>query len=106
MSNAEPLSLAEVRKVAQLARLELSDEQLEKYRHQLGDVLGYMHRLRQLDLTGVEPMTSPLESANRLAEDVPGPTFSNEQLMAMAPEGAAEAPFVAVPKVIGGGEGA
>jgi aspartyl-tRNA(Asn)/glutamyl-tRNA(Gln) amidotransferase subunit C len=105
MTTSEPLSLEEVRKVAHLARLALSDEQLERYRHQLGDVLGYMNRLRQLDLSGVEPMTSPIESANRLAEDVPGPTLSNEQLMAMAPQGAAEAPFIAVPKVIGGGGG-
>lgn len=98
--------MEDVRKVAQLARLALSDEQLEQYRHQLGAVLGYMDRLRELNLDGVEPMTSPIESFNRLAPDEPGPTMSNEQLMAMAPEGAAAAPFVSVPKVIGGGEGA
>jgi aspartyl-tRNA(Asn)/glutamyl-tRNA(Gln) amidotransferase subunit C len=106
MSSNVSLSLEEVRKVAQLARLSLSEAQLEQYRHQLGAVLGYMERLKQLDLSGVEPMTSPLESFNRLAEDEPGDTLSNAQLMAITPRGAAVRPFVAVPKVIGGGEGA
>lgn len=89
-----------------MARLSLSDEQIERYRHQLGSVLSYMERLRGLDLSAVEPMSSPIEVVNRLADDDPGPTYSNEQLMAMAPRGAAAAPFVAVPKVIGSGEGA
>jgi aspartyl-tRNA(Asn)/glutamyl-tRNA(Gln) amidotransferase subunit C len=106
MTHPEPLSLAQVRKVAQLARLSLSDEQIERYRHQLGSVLSYMERLRGLDLSAVEPMSSPIEIVNRLADDEAGPTLSNEQLMAMAPHGAAAAPFIAVPKVIGGGEGA
>lgn len=103
---SEPLSMPEVRKVAELARLALSDEQLEAYRHQLGDVLGYMQGLRALDLTGVEPMTSPLETGNRLVDDVPGPTLPNASLMDIAPPGAADEPFIRVPKVIGGGEGA
>lgn len=106
MPHAEPLSLTQVRKVAQLARLSLTDDQLEQYRHQLGSVLAYMERLRGLDLTDVEPMSSPIETVNRLADDEVGATLSNEQLMAMSPRGAAAAPFVAVPKVIGGGEGA
>lgn len=106
MSHAEPLPLAQVRKVAQLARLSLGDAQLEQYRHQLGSVLTYMERLRGLDLSSVEPLSSPIEIVNRLAEDESGPTLSNEQLMSIAPHGSAAAPFVAVPKVIGGGEGA
>lgn len=106
MTHPAPLSLAQVRKVAHLARLALSDQQLEQYRHQLGSVLTYMERLRGLDLTAVEPLSSPIETVNRLAEDQPGPTLSNETLMTIAPRGAAAPPFVAVPKVIGGGEGA
>lgn len=95
-----------MRRVAQLARLALTDEQLEQYRHQLGHVLEYMQRLRTLDLSDVEPMTSPIESFNRLADDVPGPTLSNQQLMELAPEQAHSAPFITVPKVLAGGEGA
>lgn len=102
--SAEPLSLADTRKVATLARLALTDAQLDEHRHHLGAILNHVRQLRSLDLSGVEPMTSPVQSVNRLAEDVPGPTLTNEQLMAMAPRGAAEPPFVRVPKVIGGGE--
>ncbi|MCC6322640.1 MAG: Asp-tRNA(Asn)/Glu-tRNA(Gln) amidotransferase subunit GatC [Phycisphaerales bacterium] len=100
----EPLSLAETRKVATLSRLALTDAQLEEHRHHLGAILNHVRQLQALDLAGVEPMTSPVQSVNRLAEDVPGPTLSNEQLMAMAPHGAAEPPFIRVPKVIGGAE--
>ncbi len=97
--------MQDVRKVAHLARLSLNEQELEECRHHLGAVLRYMHRLRGLNLDGVEPMTSPIESRNRLAEDEPGPTLGNERLMAMVPDGGSAAPFVAVPKVIGG-EGA
>jgi aspartyl-tRNA(Asn)/glutamyl-tRNA(Gln) amidotransferase subunit C len=103
MSSSDALPAEQVRKVAMLARLSLTDAQVEQYRHQLGDVLRYMQRLSSLDLAGVEPMAGPLEITNRLAEDEPGPTLSNEQLMAIAPAHAAEPPFVEVPKVIGGG---
>lgn len=99
----DPLTPAQVRKVAQLARLALTDEQLDQYRHQLGAVLTYMHRLSALDLSNVEPMTSPLDLTNRLADDTPGPTLTNEQLMAIAPPTAAAAPYIQVPKVLGEG---
>lgn len=104
----QPLRPDQVRKVAQLARLALSDEQVELYRHQLGGVLAYMNRLSSLDLSGVEPMASPLDLTNRLADDQPGPTLTTDQLMAIAPRDAAAPPFIAVPKVIGeaGGAGA
>ena len=98
------LSADEVRKVARLSRLALSDEQVERYRAQLGAVLGYVERLKEVDVAGVEPLTGVAEAVNRLAEDVPGPTLSNETLMKMAPE--VMAPFVKVPKVLEEGAGA
>lgn len=106
MSDSPALSIEAVRKVAHLARLSLSDQELEQCRHHLGAVLGYMQRLRGLNLDGVEPLTSPIESVNRFADGEPGPTLSNERLMAIAPESAGAPPFVRVPPVIGGGEGA
>lgn len=101
------LTDADVRKVARLARLELSDAQVHAMRDQLAAVLGYVERLRGLDLTGVEPMAHVGEGGrgvNRLDEDVPGPTLSNADLMRMAPE--KMEPFVKVPKVLGDGGGA
>ena len=112
------ITAEQVRKVASLARLAVPEGQVERYRGELSAVLGYVNRLRELSLEGVEPMTSPVESVNRLAEDVPGPTLSNAQFMAIAAgwsdgsggagnRTAAEPPFIVVPKVLGGGgEGA
>lgn len=107
MSDSTPITPEAVRKVAHLSRLALSERELEDCRRHLGAVLGYMARLRALDLDGVEPMTSPIEASNRLADDEPGPTLGNGVLMAIAPADAGAAPFVRVPRVIGGGsEGA
>ncbi len=104
MSQERALTQDEVRRVAALARLSLSDAQIEQYRGQISAILGYVHRLAELDLRGVEPLTHAADAVNRLDRDEPGPTLSNAALMAMAPE--AMPPFVKVPKVIDGGDGA
>ena len=93
-----PLSPDEVLKIARLARLDLPPERVEAMRTQLESVLGYVDRLRELDLTGVEPLTNIADAVNRLDPDIPGPTLSNETLMKMAPDAAP--PFLKVPKVL------
>jgi aspartyl-tRNA(Asn)/glutamyl-tRNA(Gln) amidotransferase subunit C len=100
----EPLSSEEVRKVARLSRLALDEAQVERFRTQLSAVLGYVERLREVDLSGVEPMAHVGDSVNRLDEDRPGPTLPNEALMRMAPE--KMEPFIKVPKVLDEGGGA
>lgn len=92
------LSSDQVRKVARLSRLAISEERVEEYREKLGAVLGYVERLRELDLTGVEPMTSVAGTVNRLDADEPGPTIGQAALMKMAP--ASMPPFLKVPKVL------
>ncbi len=105
MATAEPtLSAADVRKVARLARLEPSDAEVEAYRIQLSAVLGYVERLRALDLAGVAPLVHVGESVNRLDPDEPGPTLDPQVLMRMVPD--AWPPFIRVPKVIDEGAGA
>lgn len=98
------LSADNVRKVAKLSRLALSDAQVESYRHQLSAVLGYVDRLRRLDLQSVEPMAHVAETVNRLDADTPGPTLPNAALMGLAPD--KMEPFVRVPKVIDDGSSA
>ena len=98
------ISAAEVRTVAKLARLDLTDAQVEQYRGQLSAVLDHMQRIQRLDLAGVEPMTQPMETTGRLAEDVAGPVLTTASLMGMAPDKAE--PFVKVPKVLGESSGA
>jgi aspartyl-tRNA(Asn)/glutamyl-tRNA(Gln) amidotransferase subunit C len=101
---ADGLSDADVRKVATLARLAISEEGIEPLRRELQAVLGYVERLRSLDLAGVEPMAHAGEATNRLDDDTPGPTLSNETLMKLAPD--VLPPFIRVPKVLGEGGGA
>jgi aspartyl-tRNA(Asn)/glutamyl-tRNA(Gln) amidotransferase subunit C len=100
----EPLSADAVRKVASLSRLALTDAEVVQFQSQLGTVLTYIERLRELDLTGVEPLAHVGELFNRLRDDTPGPTLSNEQAMALAPD--AMGAFYKVPKVLGDGGGA
>lgn len=102
------LSSAEVRKVATLARLALSDEQIENARHQLAGVLALMDQLRGLDLADVEPMTHPGGQVNRLDDDAPS---ADHQRTVLGPEALGriapmtDGPFVVIPKVIGGDDG-
>jgi aspartyl-tRNA(Asn)/glutamyl-tRNA(Gln) amidotransferase subunit C len=67
-------------------------------------VLEHAASLRKLDLAGVEPLTSPAETVNRMDEDVVRPGLPTEALMKMAPD--KDPPFVKVPKVLGEGGGA
>jgi aspartyl-tRNA(Asn)/glutamyl-tRNA(Gln) amidotransferase subunit C len=103
-SKPQQLSADYVRKVARLSRLALTDAEVADYQVKLSAVVGYVERLRKLDLTGVEPMANVADSTNRLDEDVPGPTLPTEVLLKMAP--AAMPPFVKVPKVFEEGGGA
>jgi len=103
-SSAGPITPDVVARVAHLSRLALTDEQKERIGAQLGDIVAYVERMRTLDLQGVEPMAHPLESLEAFRPDEPGETLPNESLMKMAP--ASDPPFVRVPKVLGGGEGA
>jgi len=99
----EPLSLEEVRHVARLARLRLSEAEMETYRTQLSAVLDHIDMLGKLDLEDVEPMAHPLDVQNRLDEDEPRAALPLEALQQNAP--AMEDRYLAVPKVIGEGEG-
>ncbi|MBK7403237.1 MAG: Asp-tRNA(Asn)/Glu-tRNA(Gln) amidotransferase subunit GatC [Phycisphaerales bacterium] len=100
----DQLTDADVRKVARLSRLAIDEADLARYRVELAAVLGYVERLRELDLSGVEPLTHVGDEANRLDPDEPGPTLDNQIAMALAPE--ALPPFFRVPKVLGEGGGA
>jgi aspartyl-tRNA(Asn)/glutamyl-tRNA(Gln) amidotransferase subunit C len=101
---SSPLSADQVRKVARLSRLAVSDDRVEEYRAKLAAVLGYMERLQELDLSGVEPMTNVAGAVNRFGRDEPGPMLDAAALMKMAPESLP--PFIKVPKVLDEGGGA
>ncbi|MEX0887101.1 MAG: Asp-tRNA(Asn)/Glu-tRNA(Gln) amidotransferase subunit GatC [Phycisphaeraceae bacterium] len=94
----------DVRHVAKLARLRLTDEQIRQFTAQLVDVLAYVGKLRQLDLDGVEPMAHALDLTNVLREDVERPGLPVEAALANAPE--QSPPYFKVPKVMGEDSGA
>lgn len=96
-----PLNESDVRYVAELAHLELTDEEVKKFQPQLDAILGYMQKLNQLDTTNVEPMTQviALDSSNpSLRADEVQESFSQQVAVANAPE--AEEGYFKVPRVI------
>ncbi|MEM6331861.1 MAG: Asp-tRNA(Asn)/Glu-tRNA(Gln) amidotransferase subunit GatC [Planctomycetota bacterium] len=94
----------DVRQVAKLARLELDDAEVEKYREQLGHILGYIGKLSEVDVSGVEPMAHVGDLTNAWRPDEPGPTLTVDQALQNAPD--EQSPFFGVPKVLGEGPGA
>lgn len=104
MNEPDPITADEVRRIARLARLAITDDQVEEHLRGLTAVLGYVARLRTLDMSGVEPLAHVGEEPHRLRPDEPGPTLDTDALMRMAPR--TMPPFVALPKVLGDGGGA
>ena len=94
------LDLDEVRHVARLARLRLSDQELQLYRAQLSSVLDHIAMIRELDVEGVEPMAHPSDLTNRLDDDVVDEAMPRDVLLALAPE--VQDSFLSVPKVLDG----
>lgn len=98
------LSAEDVRRVARLARLAVDESRIEGYRAELSAVLGYVERIRSLNLEGVEPLAHVGAGENRLDVDSPRETLAGEALMRMAP--GTMPPYIKVPKVLGEGGGA
>lgn len=101
---SQPITDSDVRHVAKLARLHLSDAEVSAMTAQLGNVLGYVGMLQELDVADVAPLTHALDQVNVFRADVPVPGLPVEVALANAPE--RDGPFFAVPKVIGDGGGA
>ena len=69
----------EVEHVAHLARLNLSEEELEKMTGQLDEILSYVAKLEELDTTGVEPTTHAFSITNAFREDSPHNSLTQEE---------------------------
>jgi aspartyl-tRNA(Asn)/glutamyl-tRNA(Gln) amidotransferase subunit C len=89
----------EVKKVARLARLSLTESEVDEFSHQLSDILDHADDLDLLDLDGVAPLAHPLPLVNVFRDDVPGPALYREAVLAAAP--AAEEGQFRVPPVLG-----
>jgi aspartyl-tRNA(Asn)/glutamyl-tRNA(Gln) amidotransferase subunit C len=80
------ISREEVLHVAGLARLDLNDEEVEKFREQLSAILEAVSKVSELDLSDIPPTSHPLAIANVWAEDEPRPCLPLEDVFANAPD--------------------
>ena len=96
---AEHLTRDDVAHVARLARLRLTDAELDEFTPQLAAVLEHAEDVESLDVDGVEPMTHPYPLVNVLREDAVGPTLARDEVLAAAPS--AEDGQFRVPPILG-----
>lgn len=89
---------AQVRKTAKLARLELSEAEVEEFAGQLSAILDYVERMNKLNTEGVEPLAHCLPISNVFREDVIKESLGTEKTLANAPE--ADGAFFKVPKIL------
>ena len=92
------ISKEEVLKVAQLARLELADDELDAITAQLDKVLGYVVKLNEVETENIKPTTHAIAVHNAFRDDVVQPSLSQDEALTNGPETNSEA-FI-VPKVI------
>ena len=93
------LSRADVEKVSLLARLKLTEAEIDEMTAKLGQVVAYVETLNELNTDGVEPMAHAVELSNVFREDEPRPSLPREAALANAPHHDDE--FYLVPAVLG-----
>ena len=92
------VSNEQVRHIARLARIAMSDEELDRLGPELNNILGWVEQLAEVNTDGVEPLTAVIDQKLRLREDAVTEGDRRNDVLANAPE--AEHGFFAVPKVI------
>ena len=80
------LTAEEVRHVAELAKLRLTEAEIEQYAGQLSAILEYAERLQEVDTSSVPPTPYILPLVNVMREDVSAPSLSNDEALANAPD--------------------
>ena len=94
------LNADDVRKVARLARLKLSEAEVETFTRQLAEVLTYVDLLNEVDTSGIEPMAHAIELANVFRSDEPRDSLPRQQALANAPK--SDGRYFLVPPIIEG----
>jgi aspartyl-tRNA(Asn)/glutamyl-tRNA(Gln) amidotransferase subunit C len=80
------ISIDDARWIAHLARLQLSDAELETISHQLSGILDYVQQLQQVNTDGVEPLAHPLPVQNVFRADESAPSLPVDEALANAPK--------------------
>lgn len=92
------VSPQQVRHIAKLARIAMSEEEIERLVPELNNILGWVEQLSEVDTNGIEPLTAVIEQKTRLRDDIVNDGNIRNEILANAPN--AEHGFFAVPKVI------
>ena len=92
------VSNEQVRHIARLARIAMSDEEIERLAPELNNILGWVEQLGEVNTDGVEPLTAVIDQKLRLREDAVTDGNCRDEVLANAPN--AQHGFFAVPKVI------
>ncbi|MBI3193668.1 MAG: Asp-tRNA(Asn)/Glu-tRNA(Gln) amidotransferase subunit GatC [Ignavibacteriae bacterium] len=92
------VTIKEVEHVANLARLEFTDDEKETFTHQLNDILSYMEKLNELDTSNVEPLSHVIELQNVFRDDTVKQSPPRDEMLKNAPS--KNEKFFKVPKVI------
>ena len=90
----------QIKHIADLANLTISDDELEKYTQEMSSIVGFANELNELDTENVEITTSILGEYNIFREDELKQSFDNSELLKNAPE--SQDGMFKIPKVIGG----
>lgn len=89
----------DIEKIAELAKLKLSEQESEDFTPQMNEILIYVEKLNELDTENVKPLSHPIEQTNVFREDKLKPSVSTEEALKNAP--AKDVQHFKVPKVIG-----
>ena len=97
---ASALTRDDVLRIAQLARLELTEAEVEQFLGQINDILNYAEQVQDADTSGVPPTSHVLGAAPTWREDEPRPSLERAAALQNAPEADREAGLFKVPKVL------
>ncbi len=95
------LTQEEVARIAQLARLAVTDEELQLFSRQLTSILEYAEQLREVDTSGIAPTSHPLALSAPVREDDVRPSLPREEALRAAPEPDLSGGLFKVPRVLG-----
>jgi aspartyl-tRNA(Asn)/glutamyl-tRNA(Gln) amidotransferase subunit C len=90
----------DIRKIARLAHLELTPDEVVLFTRQLADILGYVEALHAVDTTGVPPTSHPVLAPAVWRADEPRPSLDRDEVLGRAPDASVRAGFFKVPKVL------
>ena len=92
------MSAINLKPIARLSRLHLTDEEIKFFEGQVGQILSFVEQLKAVNVDGVEPTSHPLALSNVFREDIPKPNLKIEEFLKTAPR--AKGRFFEVPKII------